>query len=44
MLTHVTGDAEPLQVAVTAAVDYVRSYAQPNKQKRSRRPRRGSTS
>ncbi|MGB8388737.1 TetR/AcrR family transcriptional regulator [Mycobacterium sp.] len=27
MLTHVTGDAEPLRVAVDAAVDYVRSFA-----------------
>ena len=44
MLTHVTGDAEPLQVAVTAGVEYVRSYAQPDKQTTSRRPRRRSTS
>lgn len=27
MLTHSTGDAEPLRVAVNAAVDYVRSFA-----------------
>jgi len=27
MLTHAVGDAEPLRVAVTAAVDYVRSFA-----------------
>jgi TetR/AcrR family transcriptional regulator, transcriptional repressor for nem operon len=27
MLTHATGDAEPLRVAVNAAVDYVRSFA-----------------
>jgi TetR/AcrR family transcriptional regulator, transcriptional repressor for nem operon len=27
MLTHATGDAEPLQVAVNAAVDYVRLFA-----------------
>lgn len=27
MLTHVTGDPEPLQTAVNAAVDYVRSFA-----------------
>ena len=33
MLTHVTGDAEPLRVAVNAAVDYVRSFAQPDKQR-----------
>ncbi len=44
MLTHVTGDAEPLQVAVTAGVEYVRSYAQPDKQTTSRRPRHRSTS
>jgi AcrR family transcriptional regulator len=44
MLTHVTGDPEPLQVAVTAAVDYVRSFATPRNQKRSARPRRGAIS
>lgn len=27
MLTHVTGDPQPLRAAVTAAVDYVRSFA-----------------
>lgn len=27
MLTHVTGDPQPLRVAVNAAVDYVRSFA-----------------
>jgi hypothetical protein len=27
MITHATGDAEPLQAAVNAAVDYVRSFA-----------------
>lgn len=27
MLTHVTGDAEPLRAAVTAGVEYVRSFA-----------------
>jgi TetR/AcrR family transcriptional regulator, transcriptional repressor for nem operon len=27
MITHATGDAEPLRVAVNAAVDYVRSFA-----------------
>ncbi|WP_077087633.1 TetR/AcrR family transcriptional regulator [Mycobacterium rhizamassiliense] len=27
MVTHATGDAEPLRVAVNAAVDYVRSFA-----------------
>jgi AcrR family transcriptional regulator len=44
MLTHVTGDAEPLRVAVTAAVDYVRSFATPRNQKRSTRARRGARS
>ncbi len=29
MLTHATGDGEPLRVAVNAAVDYVRSFAAP---------------
>jgi AcrR family transcriptional regulator len=38
MLTHVTGDAEPLRVALTAAVDYVGSFARPGQQKRPRRP------
>jgi AcrR family transcriptional regulator len=36
MLTHATGDAEPLQVAVNAAVDYVRSFATSPKSPRSR--------
>jgi hypothetical protein len=27
MITYATGDAEPLRVAVNAAVDYVRSFA-----------------
>jgi TetR/AcrR family transcriptional regulator, transcriptional repressor for nem operon len=42
MITHATGDAEPLRVAVYAAVDYVRSFtahAEPGKQ-RPRSPRR----
>jgi hypothetical protein len=26
MITHATGDGEPLSVAVTAAVEYVRSF------------------
>jgi AcrR family transcriptional regulator len=39
MLTHITGDPQPLQTAVNAAVDYVRSFAvQP------RSPKRRSTS
>ena len=29
MLTHATGDPEPLRVAVNAAVGYVRSFAEP---------------
>lgn len=27
LLTHATGDAQPLRVAITAALDYVRSFA-----------------
>ncbi|WP_431235776.1 TetR family transcriptional regulator C-terminal domain-containing protein [Mycolicibacterium psychrotolerans] len=35
MLTHVTGDPEPLRVNVNAAVDYVRTFAvRPAKRKR----------
>jgi AcrR family transcriptional regulator len=34
LLTHTTGDAEPVRVAVTAAVDYVRSFATPAKGRR----------
>lgn len=34
MLTHATGAAEPLRVAVTAAVDYVRSFAAQPKARR----------
>jgi TetR/AcrR family transcriptional repressor of nem operon len=34
MVTHATGDAEPLRVAVNAAVDYVRSFAVGPRQKR----------
>jgi TetR/AcrR family transcriptional regulator, transcriptional repressor for nem operon len=42
MVTHATGDAEPLRAAVNAAVDYVRSFAaDPDPRKRrSRSPRR----
>jgi TetR/AcrR family transcriptional repressor of nem operon len=42
MLTHATGDAEPLRVAVNAAVDYVRSFATLAKPRRSARSRRKS--
>ncbi|GBG36292.1 TetR/AcrR family transcriptional regulator [Mycobacterium montefiorense] len=39
MITHATGDAEPLRVAVNAAVDYVRSFAvDPGTGKRGARP------
>ncbi|WP_197513634.1 TetR family transcriptional regulator C-terminal domain-containing protein, partial [Mycobacterium sp. E2462] len=31
MLTYVTGDAEPLRAAVTAGVEYVRSFAPPTR-------------
>ena len=46
MVTHATGDAEPLRVAVNAAVDYVRSFApQPEPRgSRSTSARRRSTS
>jgi len=42
MLTYATGDAEPLRLAVNAAVDYVRSFAaQPeSRTRRSTSPRR----
>ncbi|WAJ44652.1 TetR/AcrR family transcriptional regulator [Mycobacterium sp. Aquia_216] len=41
MITHATGDAEPLRVAVNAAVDYVRSFATaPEPGKRHSRPSR----
>jgi hypothetical protein len=46
MVTHATGEAEPLRVAVNAAVDYVRSFAVPLAagKRRSRSPRqRGET-
>ena len=36
MLTHTTGDAEPLRVAVNAAVDYVRSFAAAPEPRKSR--------
>jgi TetR/AcrR family transcriptional regulator, transcriptional repressor for nem operon len=38
MLTHATGDAEPLRVAVNAAVDYVRSFAATPGPRKSRSP------
>jgi TetR/AcrR family transcriptional repressor of nem operon len=46
MITHATGDAEPLRVAVNAAVDYVRSFAAQLEPRKSRAtsPRRGSKS
>lgn len=41
MLTYVTGDAEPLRAAVTAGVEYVRSFAPPTRPLTGRpRPRR----
>ena len=40
MLTYATGDAEPLQAAVNAAVDYVRSFTAPTKRHRSTTSRR----
>jgi TetR/AcrR family transcriptional regulator, transcriptional repressor for nem operon len=40
-ITHATGDAEPLRVAVNAAVDYVRSFAvDPEPRKRRTAPKR----
>ncbi len=40
MITYATGDPEPLAVAVSAAVDYVRSFApQPNARAKSSRRR-----
>ena len=46
MLTHATGDAEPLRVAVNAAVDYVRSFAVQHEPRKARAssPRRDSKS
>jgi TetR/AcrR family transcriptional regulator, transcriptional repressor for nem operon len=35
MITHATGDAEPLRVAVNAAVDYVRSFTVDPRQRKS---------
>lgn len=42
MITYTTGDAEPLRVAVTAAVDYVRSFAPRTNSRNTptRRPRK----
>ncbi len=37
MVTHATGDTEPLRTAVTAAVDYVRSFAPPPPPRKTRR-------
>ena len=36
MVTYATDSAEPLRVAVNAAVEYVRSFAAPSKRRRSR--------
>lgn len=44
MLTHAMGDAEPLRVAVNAAVDYVRSFSARPKPGRSTTSRRKSKS
>jgi TetR/AcrR family transcriptional repressor of nem operon len=44
MITHATGDAEPLRVAVNAAVDYVRFFAaQPKARTRRSSPRRAKS-
>ena len=40
MITHATGDAEPLRVAVNAAVDYVRSFAADPRAPKNPSPRR----
>lgn len=40
MLTHATADGEPLQAAVNAAVDYVRSFAAQPKRRQSTTSRR----
>ena len=39
MITHATGAAEPLRVAVNAAVDYVRSFAPQPRGRSRRRPK-----
>ncbi|MEE6175159.1 TetR/AcrR family transcriptional regulator [Mycobacterium sp. 050134] len=45
MLTHATDDSEPMRVAVSAAVDYVRSFAlRTSSGRRTTRPRRGPQS
>ena len=36
MLTHATGDAEPMRVAVNAAVDYVRTFAATHRPRKRR--------
>lgn len=41
MVTHATGEAEPLRVAVNAAVDYVRSFTtEPQRRKNASRKRK----
>lgn len=44
MLTHATGDAEPLRAAVNGAVDYVRSFGTQKPTSRAASKRRGSRS
>jgi len=44
MITHATGDAEPLRAALAAAVDYVRSFAtRPKARTRRSSPRRAKS-
>lgn len=43
MLTHATGDAEPLRAAVNGAVEYVRSFATQPKTRNARPRQRRST-
>jgi AcrR family transcriptional regulator len=43
MVTHATGSGEPMRTAVTAAVDYVHSFAPTPKSRRPPRPSRRST-
>jgi AcrR family transcriptional regulator len=40
LLTHATSNAEPLRAAITAAVDYVRSFAPQSQRSRPTSPRR----
>jgi len=44
LITHATGDAEPLRAALAAAVDYVRSFAtRPKARTRRSSPRRAKS-